>query len=44
MRDADISLDVVRAAWYLSAMNKLVRIMNFDHMTRFGRAVEGVAR
>jgi len=25
-------------------MNKSVRIANCNHMTRFGRAVEGVAR
>ncbi len=44
MSDADISLDIARPAWYLHAMSKSVRNVNFNHMTRFGWGVEGVVR
>lgn len=47
LRDASgngTSLDVARLLWYLRLMIRLVRIVNRKHMTRFGWAVEGVAR
>ena len=40
----DIPLDVAQMPWYLYVMSKLACIINFNHMTRFGWAVEGVAR
>lgn len=38
------SLDFRRSSWYQHVMNKSVRNFNSIHMTRFGWAVEGVAR
>jgi hypothetical protein len=37
-------LDLARLLWYWGLMNRSVRIVNCKHMTRFGWAVEGVAR
>ena len=42
--DLRTSLDFARSPWYLHLMNRSVRIANRKHMTRFGWAVEGVAR
>jgi len=42
--DFRTSLDFARLLWYWRLMNRSVRIVNFKHMTRFGWAVEGVAR
>jgi hypothetical protein len=42
--DLRTSLDFVRSPWYWCLMNTSVRKVNFKHMTRFGWAVEGVAR
>ena len=44
MHSPDISLAVACVPWYVRAMSKLACIINFNRMTRFGRAVEGVAR
>jgi hypothetical protein len=38
------SLDFARLPWYSHHMIKSVRYVNLSHMTRFGWAVEGVAR
>ena len=37
-------VDFARLLWYLQFMNRSVRNSNRKHMTRFGWAVEGVAR
>jgi hypothetical protein len=37
-------LDFARLPWYSPLMNRAVRNANRKHMTRFGWAVEGVAR
>jgi hypothetical protein len=37
-------LDLARLLWYWCLMNRSVRIANCKNMTRFGWAVEGVAR
>jgi hypothetical protein len=42
--DLRTSLDFARLPWYWHRMSKSVRNVNFSHMTRFGWAVEGVAR
>jgi hypothetical protein len=42
--DLRTSLDFARFLWYRDLMNRSVRIVNRKHMTRFGWAVEGVAR
>lgn len=42
--NAGVSLDLARCPWYLRLMIRSVRIVNRKHMTRFGWAVEGVAR
>ena len=38
------SLDFARPSWYQPPMIKCSRKVNFNHMTRFGWAVEGVVR
>jgi hypothetical protein len=42
--DIHASLDFARLLWYSRLMIKSVRNINSMHMTRFGWAVEGVAR
>jgi hypothetical protein len=42
--DFRASLDLARLLWYWDLMNRSVRIANHKNMTRFGWAVEGVAR
>ena len=47
IQDADkiyTTLDAARVPWYLDSMIKSARFLNCKHMTRFGWAVEGVAR
>jgi hypothetical protein len=42
--DIRTSLDFARLLWYQRLMKRSVRIVNFKHTSRFGWAVEGVAR